>query len=227
MLRCPVFFMAGLYRGKNKYHVVFERDRGFFGQTLGGSRDAGGARGDRALCRAARSILPQRSVQLVQFLRFLAPAAGEYGASNCARRTCILLVGALAALSAAAMPQPAASELDEVMGLLAMRQHGRVEFVEQQFLARLESADRVLGRVALRRTGPAREAHAQTACRNVAARRRHVDRRAGTAVACWICTRIPQVQPFVESIRATLAGDRGAWNACSTSNLPAASHAGA
>jgi hypothetical protein len=27
-----------------------------------------------------------------------------------------------------------ASELDELMGLLATRQHGRVEFVEQQFL---------------------------------------------------------------------------------------------
>jgi predicted LPLAT superfamily acyltransferase len=25
ILRCPVFFMAGLYRGKNHYHVVFER----------------------------------------------------------------------------------------------------------------------------------------------------------------------------------------------------------
>jgi predicted LPLAT superfamily acyltransferase len=25
ILRCPVFFMAGLYRGKNRYHVVFER----------------------------------------------------------------------------------------------------------------------------------------------------------------------------------------------------------
>jgi len=24
LLRCPVFFMAGLYRGKNNYHVVFE-----------------------------------------------------------------------------------------------------------------------------------------------------------------------------------------------------------
>src|SRR5260370_32277432 len=24
ILRCPVFFMAGLYRGKNNYHVVFE-----------------------------------------------------------------------------------------------------------------------------------------------------------------------------------------------------------
>jgi predicted LPLAT superfamily acyltransferase len=25
ILRCPVFFMAGLYRGGNHYHVVFER----------------------------------------------------------------------------------------------------------------------------------------------------------------------------------------------------------
>jgi predicted LPLAT superfamily acyltransferase len=25
ILRCPVFFMVGLYRGKNNYHVVFER----------------------------------------------------------------------------------------------------------------------------------------------------------------------------------------------------------
>jgi predicted LPLAT superfamily acyltransferase len=25
ILRCPVFFMAGLYRGRNRYHVVFER----------------------------------------------------------------------------------------------------------------------------------------------------------------------------------------------------------
>ena len=25
ILRCPVYFMAGLYRGKNNYHVAFER----------------------------------------------------------------------------------------------------------------------------------------------------------------------------------------------------------
>jgi hypothetical protein len=32
----------------------------------------------------------------------------------------------------------ATSDLDAVMGLLAMRQHGRVEFIEQQFLAILD-----------------------------------------------------------------------------------------
>ncbi len=38
ILRCPVFFMAGLYRGKNDYHVVFERVADFSG-TLAGVRN--------------------------------------------------------------------------------------------------------------------------------------------------------------------------------------------
>jgi predicted LPLAT superfamily acyltransferase len=39
ILRCPVFFMAGLYRGKNAYHVVFERIADF-SATPAGSRQA-------------------------------------------------------------------------------------------------------------------------------------------------------------------------------------------
>jgi predicted LPLAT superfamily acyltransferase len=35
ILRCPVFFMAGLYRGKNNYHVVFERVADFSGTPAG------------------------------------------------------------------------------------------------------------------------------------------------------------------------------------------------
>jgi predicted LPLAT superfamily acyltransferase len=35
ILRCPVFFMAGLYRGKNHYHVVFERVADFSEATVG------------------------------------------------------------------------------------------------------------------------------------------------------------------------------------------------
>ena len=38
ILRCPVFFMAGLYRGGNKYHVVFERVADFSATSVG-SRD--------------------------------------------------------------------------------------------------------------------------------------------------------------------------------------------
>ena len=38
ILRCPVFFMAGLYRGKNNYHVVFERIADF-SATPGAARN--------------------------------------------------------------------------------------------------------------------------------------------------------------------------------------------
>jgi predicted LPLAT superfamily acyltransferase len=35
ILRCPVFFMAGLYRGKNRYHVVFEPIADFSAASVG------------------------------------------------------------------------------------------------------------------------------------------------------------------------------------------------
>jgi predicted LPLAT superfamily acyltransferase len=35
ILRCPVFFMSGLYRGKNNYHVVFERIADFSATAAG------------------------------------------------------------------------------------------------------------------------------------------------------------------------------------------------
>jgi predicted LPLAT superfamily acyltransferase len=38
ILRCPVFFMVGLYRGKNNYHVVFERVADF-SSTPAGARN--------------------------------------------------------------------------------------------------------------------------------------------------------------------------------------------
>jgi predicted LPLAT superfamily acyltransferase len=38
ILRCPVFFMAGMYRGKNNYHVIFERVADF-SATPSGARN--------------------------------------------------------------------------------------------------------------------------------------------------------------------------------------------
>jgi predicted LPLAT superfamily acyltransferase len=38
ILRCPVFFMAGLYRGKNNYHVVFEQVADFSTTSVGSRR---------------------------------------------------------------------------------------------------------------------------------------------------------------------------------------------
>jgi hypothetical protein len=104
----------------------------------------------------------------------------------------------------------ASSDLDAVMGLLAKRQHGRVEFVEQQFLAVLDhplessgellydAPDRLEKRTLLPR--PETLVLAGGVLTIERGGHRHVlDMR-----------RYPQIQPFVESIRGTLAGDRSA-----------------
>jgi hypothetical protein len=105
---------------------------------------------------------------------------------------------------------PVFSDLNDVMRLLAARQHGRVEFVEQQFLAVLNHPIESSGE--LRYDAPD---HLE---------KRTLKPRAETLVlADGILTierahsrrvmdlqTYPQIQPFVESIRATLAGDRAA-----------------
>ena len=101
-----------------------------------------------------------------------------------------------------------ASELDEVMGLLATRQHGRVEFVEQQFLHILDHPIESAGE--LRYDAPDRlekrtlKPHAETLL--LAGGVLTVERARGRRVLDLRA--YPQIQPFVESIRATLAGDR-------------------
>ncbi|MGO9947304.1 MAG: LolA-related protein [Steroidobacteraceae bacterium] len=101
-----------------------------------------------------------------------------------------------------------ASDLDEVMGLLATRQHGRVEFVEQQFLHILDHPIESSGE--LRYDAPDRlekrtlKPHAETLL--LAGGVLTVERARGRRVLDLRA--YPQIQPFVESIRATLAGDR-------------------
>jgi hypothetical protein len=117
--------------------------------------------------------------------------------------------GSTAQTAAAGAGQPMGG-LDEVMRLLAQRRHGRVEFVEQHFLAVLrrptESSGEMLydapDHLEKRTLLPHPEnlvldGGALTVERD--GHRRVLD-----------LHRYPQIQPFVESIRATLAGDRGA-----------------
>jgi Outer membrane lipoprotein carrier protein LolA-like len=107
-------------------------------------------------------------------------------------------------------PRAAMSDLDDVMGLLAMRQHGRVEFIEQQFLAILNHPVESSGE--LRYDAPDR-----------LEKRTLLPRPETLVLAGGVLTvergghrhmldlhRYPQIRPFVESIRATLAGDRSA-----------------
>src|SRR3982074_423982 len=98
----------------------------------------------------------------------------------------------------------ASSDLDAVMGLLAKRQHGRVEFIEQQFLAildhPLESSGELLydapDHLEKRTLLPRRETLVLAGGVLTIERggHRHV----------MDLRRYPQLQPFRESTRATL-----------------------
>src|SRR5271156_3663396 len=118
---------------------------------------------------------------------------------------CILSAGGNGPLRAAPTDL---HELDQVMGMLAMRQHGRVEFIEQQFLAVLSHPIESSGE--LRYDAPDRlekrtlKPHAETLL--LAGGVLTVERARGRRVLDLRA--YPQIQPFVESIRATLAGDR-------------------
>jgi hypothetical protein len=100
--------------------------------------------------------------------------------------------------------------LDDVLHSLAARRHGRVSFVEQQFLALLqrpvESSGELLydapNRLEKRTTLPHPETlivDGDLLTMQRGRRSRVLDLKA-----------YPQILPFVESIRATLAGDRAA-----------------
>jgi hypothetical protein len=125
----------------------------------------------------------------------------------------LLLLAALSAAAAAAninnVPRAGAGDFDTVMSLLAQRQHGRVEFVEQKFLSILdhpiESSGELLydapDRLEKRTLLPRAETlllDGSVLTMERGGHRRVLD-----------LHRYPQIQPFVESIRATLAGDRG------------------
>jgi hypothetical protein len=104
----------------------------------------------------------------------------------------------------------AMSDLDAAMSLLAMRRHGRVEFVEQQFLAILDHPVESSGE--LRYDAPDRlEKRTLTPRPEIMVLAGGVltAERAGR-VRVVDLQRYPQILPFVESIRATLAGDRAA-----------------
>ncbi len=114
----------------------------------------------------------------------------------------------LVLLGAAARAAP--DDLDELLHLLGERHHGHVDFVEQHFLALLsrpvessgeliyEAPDRLEKRTLEPRPESLMLAGDVLSIRR--GRHRHVlDLKA-----------YPQILPFIESIRATLAGDRGA-----------------
>jgi len=164
ILRCPVFFMAGLYRGKNNYHVVFEPVADF-SSTPAGVRNV-----------AVRSAIERYAAVLDQycrsdpynwfnFLRLLV-CAGRSPRRMKRRALDFSCWQALRGRDRSCerrrrdglRTRTAMNDLDAVMGLLAMRRHGRVEFIEQQFLAVLDPPESNPRGIALRRAGSPGEA---------------------------------------------------------------------
>jgi outer membrane lipoprotein-sorting protein len=115
-----------------------------------------------------------------------------------------------AALLAGVSAHGAGDPLDDVLHSLAARRHDRVSFVEQQFLALLkrpvESSGELLydapNRLEKRTTLP----HAET----LIVDGEMLTMQRGRRSRVLDLKSYPQILPFVDSIRATLAGDRAA-----------------
>jgi hypothetical protein len=111
---------------------------------------------------------------------------------------------------AAAAPPAAPGDLEALMTLLAKRQHGQVQFVEQQFLSVLDHPLESSGEMSydapdrLEKRTLAPRAETLVLAGGILT----VDR--GKSHRVVDLHAYPQAQPFIESVRATLAGDRGA-----------------
>jgi hypothetical protein len=101
-------------------------------------------------------------------------------------------------------------DLDEVMRLLAMRRHGRVEFVEQHFLAVLRRPIESSGELLYDAPDHLEKRTLLPHPENLVLDGGALTMERGGHRRVLDLHRYPQIQPFIESIRATLAGDRGA-----------------
>jgi Outer membrane lipoprotein carrier protein LolA-like len=127
-----------------------------------------------------------------------------------------LCIAGCAAANASAGPaaplstSSATGDLDQVMHLLSMRQHGRVEFVEQHFLAVLNHPIESSGEMRYDAPDHLEKRTLLPRPENLVLAGGELTVERGGHTRVLDLHRYPQIQPFVESIRATLAGDRAA-----------------
>jgi Outer membrane lipoprotein carrier protein LolA-like len=127
-----------------------------------------------------------------------------------------LAAGSAIGASKKSAPPPAplatqgTGDLDEVLAQLAMRKHGHVEFIEQKFIATLDRPIESSGELRF-------DAPDHLEQRTLKPRPETLILDSGTLTVDRGKTHrsmdmhaFPQVEPLVESIRATLAGDRAA-----------------
>jgi Outer membrane lipoprotein carrier protein LolA-like len=130
--------------------------------------------------------------------------AGSIGA----RLVAVLLLACwLAPVSSRAADTPA---LDAVMSLLAQRRHGEADFTEEKFLAMLKAPARSTGRLIYDAPDHLEEQTLTPRPQSVVLDHGILTMRSGTRSRTLALADYPQFAPLIDSIRATLAGDRAA-----------------
>jgi outer membrane lipoprotein-sorting protein len=125
---------------------------------------------------------------------------------------CISLLVCCAAHGAAAPGSTAgaADALDEVLHSLAMRRHGQVSFVEQQFLSMLKRPVESYGELIYDAPNRLEKRTIEPRPETLVVDGEVATVQRGRRSHTLDLKSYPQILPFIESIRATLAGDRAA-----------------
>ena len=119
---------------------------------------------------------------------------------------CVLVMLAAAARGA----RGADSDLDRVMSALAQRKQGHVTFVEKKFIALLERPVESSGELLYQAPDRLEKRTLKPKPETLVLERGTVSVQRGRRHYVVDLNQYPQVLPFIESIRATLAGDRAA-----------------
>jgi outer membrane lipoprotein-sorting protein len=124
---------------------------------------------------------------------------------------CVSLLACTAAHAAAAPGAAGGSEtLDAVMHSLAQRRHGQVSFVEQQFLSILKRPVESYGEMIYDAPSRLEKRTIEPRQETLVVDGEVVTVQRGRRSHTLDLKTYPQIVPFIESIRATLAGDRAA-----------------
>ena len=129
----------------------------------------------------------------------------------------LLLCVAAAPASAAKKPPPSpplpmqdSGDLNEVLAQLALRKHGHVEFVEQKFISTLDRPLESSGELRFEAPDHLEQRTLKPRAETLVLDNGTLTVDRGRTHRVMDMHEFPQVEPLVESIRATLAGDRAA-----------------
>jgi Outer membrane lipoprotein carrier protein LolA-like len=102
------------------------------------------------------------------------------------------------------------NDLDQLMALLAQRTHGHVSFVEEEYLAVLDRPVVASGELLYERPDRLEKRTLAPRRASLILEKGNLTVESGRRKRVLALRDYPQIAPFIESIRATLAGDRGA-----------------